>query len=75
VREVSFFEQADKPNWGTYQEPVWIPAKQPSYKLPAGADPVALAALGCAPAHRAQALRPGPPVASKLEMAKRPRSS
>jgi 5-exo-hydroxycamphor dehydrogenase len=44
----SFFEHADKPNWGTYQERVWIPAKQPFYKLPAGADPVALAALGCA---------------------------
>lgn len=44
----SFFEHADKPNWGTYQERVWIPAKQPFYKLPAGADPVALAAMGCA---------------------------
>lgn len=44
----SFFEHADKPNWGTYQERVWIPARQPFYKLPAGADPVALAALGCA---------------------------
>lgn len=44
----SFFEHADKPNWGTYQERVWIPAKQPFYKLPVGADPVALAAMGCA---------------------------
>ncbi|RYF60917.1 MAG: alcohol dehydrogenase [Comamonadaceae bacterium] len=44
----SFFEHADKPNWGTYQERVWLPARQPFYKLPAGADPVALAALGCA---------------------------
>jgi threonine dehydrogenase-like Zn-dependent dehydrogenase len=44
----SFFEHADKPNWGTYQERVWIPARQPFYKLPTGADPLALAALGCA---------------------------
>ena len=44
----SFFEHADQPNWGTYQERIWIPARQPCYKLPAGADPVALAALGCA---------------------------
>ena len=44
----SFFEDADKPNWGTYQQRVWLPARQPFYKLPAGADPVALAALGCA---------------------------
>jgi threonine dehydrogenase-like Zn-dependent dehydrogenase len=44
----SFFEHADKPNWGTYQERIWVPAKQPFFKLPEGADPVALAAMGCA---------------------------
>jgi 5-exo-hydroxycamphor dehydrogenase len=44
----SFFEHAEKPNWGCHQEYTWLPARTAFFKLPDGADPYALAALGCA---------------------------
>jgi 5-exo-hydroxycamphor dehydrogenase len=43
-----FFEHAEKPGWGAFAEWAWIPASMAFYKLPDGADPEALAALGCA---------------------------
>ena len=43
-----FFEHADKPNWGAFAEWAWIPSKMCFYRLDDGADPAALAALGCA---------------------------
>lgn len=44
----SFFEHAEKPNWGSYSQYSWLPRGMAFYKLPAGADPSAVAALGCA---------------------------
>lgn len=43
-----FFENARKPNWGTYADYAWLPAGLAFFKLPDGADPLAVAALGCA---------------------------
>jgi len=43
-----FFEHAEKPNWGTYADYAWLPRGLAFYKLPDGADPLAVAALGCA---------------------------
>jgi threonine dehydrogenase-like Zn-dependent dehydrogenase len=43
-----FFEHARKPNWGTYADYAWLPAGLAFFKLPPAADPLAVAALGCA---------------------------
>ena len=43
-----FFEHARKPNWGSYADYAWLPNGLPFFKLPDGADPLAVAALGCA---------------------------
>jgi threonine dehydrogenase-like Zn-dependent dehydrogenase len=43
-----FFEHAEKPNWGSLADYAWIPDKMAFFRLPAGAEPDALAALGCA---------------------------
>lgn len=43
-----FFEHASKPNWGSYADYAWLPRGLAFFKLPDGADPVAVAALGCA---------------------------
>lgn len=43
-----FFEHADKPNWGSYADYAWLPRGLAFFKLPAGADPLAVASLGCA---------------------------
>ncbi|KXX59899.1 alcohol dehydrogenase [Rhodococcus sp. ACS1] len=44
----TFFEHAEKPNWGSYQQYSWLPNGTAFYKIPDGAQPEALAALGCA---------------------------
>lgn len=43
-----FFERADKPNWATYADYAWLPSGLAFFRLPDGADPRAVAALGCA---------------------------
>ena len=43
-----FFEHARKPNWGSYADYAWLPNGLAFFKLPEGADPDAVAALGCA---------------------------
>ena len=43
-----FFEHARKPNWGSYADYAWLPNGLAYFKLPDGADPEAVAALGCA---------------------------
>lgn len=43
-----FFEHAEKPNWASYADYAWLPNGLAFFKLPDGADPLALAALGCA---------------------------
>lgn len=43
-----FFEDAGKPNWGSYAEYAWLPSGMPFFKLPDQAQPEAVAALGCA---------------------------
>lgn len=43
-----FFEDAAKPNWGSYSEYAWLPNNMPFYRLPDNAQPEAVAALGCA---------------------------
>lgn len=43
-----FFEHAEKPNWGTYADYSWLPSGLSFFKLPQGADPIAVGALGCA---------------------------
>lgn len=43
-----FFEHARKPNWGSYADYAWLPNGLAFFKLPNGADPDAIAALGCA---------------------------
>ncbi|CAN5352796.1 zinc-binding dehydrogenase [soil metagenome] len=43
-----FFEDASKPNWGSYADFAWLPNGMPFYRLPDHADPRAIAALGCA---------------------------
>lgn len=43
-----FFEHAEKPNWGSYADYAWLPSGLAFFKLPDGADPLAVAALGCA---------------------------
>lgn len=43
-----FFEDASKPNWGSYADFAWLPNGLAFFKLPEGADPLAVAALGCA---------------------------
>lgn len=43
-----FFEHAEKPNWASYADYACLPNGLAFYKLPAGADPLAIAALGCA---------------------------
>lgn len=44
----TFFEHARKPNWGTYADYAWLPNGLSFFKLPDGANPEAVAALGCA---------------------------
>lgn len=44
----TYFEHANKPNWGSYSEYAWLPRGMAFYRLPDGADPAAVAALGCA---------------------------
>jgi threonine dehydrogenase-like Zn-dependent dehydrogenase len=43
-----FFEEASKPNWGSYADFAWLPNGMSFYRLPDHADPLAVAALGCA---------------------------
>jgi threonine dehydrogenase-like Zn-dependent dehydrogenase len=43
-----FFEHAEKPNWGSYADYAWLPNGLAFFRLPDGADPLAVAALGCA---------------------------
>ena len=43
-----FFEDASKPNWGSYADFAWLPNGMPFYRLPDNAQPEAVAALGCA---------------------------
>jgi 5-exo-hydroxycamphor dehydrogenase len=43
-----FFEHAEKPNWGSYQDYAWLPSGTAFYKLADGARPEPVAALGCA---------------------------
>ena len=43
-----FFEHARKPNWGSYADYAWLPNGLAFFKLPEGANPEAVAALGCA---------------------------
>lgn len=44
----TFFEHAEKPNWGTYQDYAWLPSGTAFYRLPDGARAEAVAAFGCA---------------------------
>jgi 5-exo-hydroxycamphor dehydrogenase len=43
-----FFEHAEKPNWGSYADYAWLPNGLAFFRLPDGANPEAVAALGCA---------------------------
>jgi len=43
-----FFEDASKPNWGSYADFAWLPNGMPFYRVPDHAQPEAVAALGCA---------------------------
>ena len=43
-----FFEEAGKPNWGSYSDVAWLPNGLAFFKLPDGADVNAIIALGCA---------------------------
>ena len=43
-----FFENASKPNWGSYADYAWLPSGLAFFRLPDGADPQAVASLGCA---------------------------
>jgi len=43
-----FFEDAAKPNWGSFADYAWLPNGMAFFRLPAHADPEAVAALGCA---------------------------
>ncbi|GLK45688.1 MULTISPECIES: zinc-binding dehydrogenase [Novosphingobium] len=43
-----YFEHANKPNWGSYSDFAWLPSGMSFYRLPDHADPLAVAALGCA---------------------------
>lgn len=43
-----FFEDAKRPNWGSYADYAWLPRGMAFYRLPDDAQPEALAALGCA---------------------------
>ncbi|MBP8232153.1 MAG: zinc-binding dehydrogenase [Rhizorhabdus sp.] len=43
-----FFEDASKPNWGSYADYAWLPGGMPFFRLPDHAQPEAVAALGCA---------------------------
>lgn len=44
----TFFEHAEKPNWGSYADYAWLPNGMAFYRLPDHANPDAVAALGCA---------------------------
>ncbi|MNZ79351.1 5-exo-hydroxycamphor dehydrogenase [compost metagenome] len=44
----TFFEHAEKPNWGSYADFACLPSGMAFYRLPDHAQPEALAALGCA---------------------------
>jgi 5-exo-hydroxycamphor dehydrogenase len=44
----TYFEHAEKPNWGSYADFAWLPNGMAFYRLPDHADPDAVAALGCA---------------------------
>ncbi len=43
-----FFEDASKPNWGSYAEYAWLPNGMAFYRVPDHASVDAVAALGCA---------------------------
>src|SRR6266446_736404 len=43
-----FFEHAKKPNWGSYADYAWLPNGLAFFRLPDGASPEAVVALGCA---------------------------
>jgi threonine dehydrogenase-like Zn-dependent dehydrogenase len=43
-----FFEHAQKPNWGSYADYAWLPNGLAFFRLPDGALPDAVIALGCA---------------------------
>lgn len=44
----TFFEHAERPNWGSYADYAWLPRGLAFFRLPDGAAPDAVAALGCA---------------------------
>lgn len=44
----TFFEDANKPNWGAYAEYAWLPRGMAFFRLPDQANVEAVAALGCA---------------------------
>ena len=44
----TFFEHADKPNWGCYSEYAWLPRGMAFFRVPDDASLDAIAALGCA---------------------------
>jgi threonine dehydrogenase-like Zn-dependent dehydrogenase len=43
-----FFEDASKPNWGSFADYAWLPNGLAFFRLPNHASPEAVAALGCA---------------------------
>jgi threonine dehydrogenase-like Zn-dependent dehydrogenase len=43
-----FFEHAERPNWASYSDYAWLPRDLAFFRLPDGARPDAVAALGCA---------------------------
>ena len=43
-----FFEHVEKPNWASYADFACLPNGLAFFRLPDGADPLAIAALGCA---------------------------
>ena len=43
-----FFEDAAKPNWGSFADYAWLPSGLAFFRLPDHAQPEAVAALGCA---------------------------
>ena len=43
-----YFEHANRPNWGSYSDFAWLPRGMSFFRVPDGADPLAIASLGCA---------------------------
>jgi threonine dehydrogenase-like Zn-dependent dehydrogenase len=59
-----FFEHAERPNWASYADYAWLPRDLAFYRLPDGADPDAVAALGCALPTALRGFEQGGPVRS-----------